>query len=63
MTPVLTDRETEVAQLVVQGLSSPQVADQLYLSPRTVGRHLERIYKKLGISSRGELAELFESLD
>ena len=63
MTPVLTDRETEVAQLVAEGLSSPQVADQLYLSPRTVGRHLERIYKKLGISSRGELAELVESLN
>lgn len=58
MTPILSQREVEVAELVSKGLSNPAVAEQLYLSTRTVGRHLERIYRKLGISARDELASL-----
>lgn len=49
---VLSRRETEVLQLVAQGLSDRQVAEQLYISPRTVGQHLRSIYRKLGVSSR-----------
>ena len=61
--PVLTEREVEVAELIAKGLSNPQAAEGLYLSGRTVGRHLERIYRKLGISGRGELTELLESAE
>lgn len=63
MEPVLTKREVEVAELVAKGLSNPEAAEELYLSGRTVGRHLERIYRKLGISSRGELTQLLESTE
>jgi predicted ATPase/DNA-binding CsgD family transcriptional regulator len=48
----LSARELEVLKLVAEGLSDSQVAQRLYLSPRTVGHHLRRIYRKLGVNSR-----------
>ena len=47
----LSAREVEVLVLVAEGLTNPQVADRLYLSPRTVGQHLRSIYRKLGVPS------------
>ena len=49
----LTTREVEVLQLVAQGLTNTQVAEQLVVSPRTVNFHLTSIYSKLQVSSRG----------
>ena len=48
----LSAREVEVLRLVAQGLTNPQVAAHLFLSPRTVGQHLSSIYHKLGVPSR-----------
>jgi DNA-binding CsgD family transcriptional regulator len=48
----LTSREAEVLRLVAEGLTNAQVADRLSLSPRTVDRHLNAIYTKLGVGSR-----------
>jgi HD-GYP domain-containing protein (c-di-GMP phosphodiesterase class II)/DNA-binding CsgD family transcriptional regulator len=48
----LTDREVEVLQLLATGLSNKQIARRLTLSPKTVGRHVEHIYAKLGVSTR-----------
>jgi predicted ATPase/DNA-binding CsgD family transcriptional regulator len=48
----LTPREVEVLGLVAEGLTNPQVAQKLFLSPRTVQRHLNSVYRKLGVSSR-----------
>jgi predicted ATPase/class 3 adenylate cyclase/DNA-binding NarL/FixJ family response regulator len=48
----LTAREVEVLCLVAQGLTDPQVAEQLVLSPRTINAHLASIYGKLGVNSR-----------
>lgn len=48
----LTDREVEVLQLLAGGLSNKQIAVRLTLSPKTVGRHIEHIYAKLGVSTR-----------
>jgi DNA-binding CsgD family transcriptional regulator len=53
---VLSSRETEVAELVAQGLSNAAVAQRLFLSPRTITTHLDHIYRRLGLSSRAELA-------
>jgi predicted ATPase/DNA-binding CsgD family transcriptional regulator len=53
----LTGRELEVLRLVANGLTDPQVADRLYLSPRTVGFHLRSIYRKLGVPSRAAAAK------
>jgi DNA-binding CsgD family transcriptional regulator/tetratricopeptide (TPR) repeat protein len=51
----LSLREKEVAQLVAQGLSNAEVAERLFISSRTVGTHLEHIYRRLGLRSRSEL--------
>ena len=48
----LTSREVEVLGLVAEGLTNVQVAQRLFLSPRTVDTHLSSIYHKLGVSSR-----------
>jgi predicted ATPase/DNA-binding CsgD family transcriptional regulator len=53
---VLSERETEILALVAEGLTNPQVAQRLYLSPRTVGQHLRSVYRKLGVSSRAAAA-------
>ncbi|WP_439658467.1 LuxR C-terminal-related transcriptional regulator [Lentzea sp. HUAS TT2] len=55
---VLTPREQEIAVLAV-GSSSPDIARRLRLSVRTVDNHLSRVYGKLGVSGRIELATLF----
>jgi DNA-binding NarL/FixJ family response regulator len=54
----LTQRETEVARLAGRGLSDREIADDLVLSIRTVQSHLASAYRKLGITSRNELASL-----
>ena len=51
----LTAQELQIAQLAARGLSNREIGQQLFVSHRTVGTHLYRIYPKLGISSRGEL--------
>lgn len=48
----LTKREVEVLQLVIEGKSSKEVADELYVSKRTVDFHLANIYSKLSVSNR-----------
>jgi DNA-binding CsgD family transcriptional regulator len=54
----LTDSERTVAELVGQGLSNRQTGRRLFMSPHTVDYHLRRVYRKLGIHSRVELARL-----
>jgi DNA-binding CsgD family transcriptional regulator len=56
--PWLTAREHEVAALAAGGLTSRAIAEHLVVSPRTVESHLYRIYAKLGVSDRGQLAEV-----
>jgi DNA-binding CsgD family transcriptional regulator len=51
----LTARETQIAQLAGDGLSNPQIAAQLFMSPRTVEYHLHKVFTKLAISSRNQL--------
>jgi len=51
----LTAQELQIAHLAAEGLSNREIGQQLYLSHRTIGTHLYRIYPKLGISGRGEL--------
>jgi DNA-binding NarL/FixJ family response regulator len=52
----LTNREREIALLAADGLPSRVIAERLYLSVRTIDNHLARIYTKLGVTSRSELA-------
>jgi DNA-binding NarL/FixJ family response regulator len=52
----LTRREKEVAALITQGLSNRSIAEELYVSERTVEVHVRRILKKLGLRSRTQIA-------
>jgi LuxR family transcriptional regulator, positive regulator of biofilm formation len=54
----ITDRQQEIIACICQGLSDKQIAERLALSPHTVGAHLNRIYCKLGVTSRSKLIAL-----
>ncbi|GAB20786.1 putative LuxR family transcriptional regulator [Gordonia effusa NBRC 100432] len=52
----LTDREVQVLVLLVRGSSNRDIAEQLHITRRTVGSHVEHIYTKIGVSTRGAAA-------
>jgi DNA-binding NarL/FixJ family response regulator len=53
----LTAQELQIAQLAAEGLSNRQIAERLFLSPRTIGGHLYRIFPKLEITARAQLRD------
>ncbi|MDP2712401.1 MAG: helix-turn-helix transcriptional regulator, partial [Solirubrobacteraceae bacterium] len=57
----LTARERRIALLAAAGRSNREIAEELYLVPRTVEGHLSSAYRKLGIGSRAELASALRS--
>jgi HD-GYP domain-containing protein (c-di-GMP phosphodiesterase class II) len=52
----LSEREVEVLRLMVRGLTNKQIAARLYVSPKTVGHHVQHIYTKIGVTSRAGAA-------
>jgi DNA-binding NarL/FixJ family response regulator len=54
----LTRRELEVMSLLVEGLSQSEIAGKLFISPKTVGKHIEHILSKLGVRNRAQAAAL-----
>jgi DNA-binding CsgD family transcriptional regulator len=59
----LTPQELQIAQMAAAGLSNREIADRLFLSHRTVGAHLYRVFPKLGVVSRSELARALGSIE
>ncbi len=59
----LTEREDQVARLVVDRKTNPQIAAELFLSQKTVETHLRNIFRKLDVASRVELARAVERAD
>lgn len=59
---VLTPQERQIAALAATGLTNKQIAERLFLSHRTVGAHLHRLFPKLGITSRAALRGALQDL-
>jgi DNA-binding CsgD family transcriptional regulator len=57
----LTTHEAQIARRARDGLSNPEIGAQLFISPRTVEYHLSKVYAKLGITSRNQLADALPS--
>lgn len=55
----LSERETDVMRLIVQGRSNGEIAAKLFLAEKTVKNHVNRIYAKLGVTSRGAAIALW----
>ncbi|MEU5182063.1 LuxR family transcriptional regulator [Streptomyces longwoodensis] len=58
----LTPQELEIAQLAAEGLTNRDIGARLYLSPRTIGFHLHKIFPKLGITGRVQLRDVLGRL-
>ncbi len=56
----LSERELEVARLIVDRKTNPQIAAALFLSQKTVESHIRNMFRKLAVSSRVELARAVE---
>jgi DNA-binding NarL/FixJ family response regulator len=59
----LTDREHAIARLIAEGASNPEIAQQLFLSRKTVERHVSNVLKKAGARNRAELAARVAELE
>ncbi|MEV0616571.1 LuxR family transcriptional regulator [Nonomuraea sp. NPDC050404] len=59
----LSPQELQIARLAADGLSNREIGERLHLSPRTIGSHLYRIFPKLGITTRTQLASCLERPD
>jgi DNA-binding CsgD family transcriptional regulator len=59
----LTPQELQIARLVAEGLPNREIGQRLYLSPRTIGSHLYRIFPKLGVTARSQLAGKLDLID
>lgn len=57
----LTERQLEVMALISEGLTNPEIADRLFVSPRTVDHHVSAILNKLGVGTRQEATQAFSS--
>jgi DNA-binding CsgD family transcriptional regulator len=52
----LTRREVDVLRLAARGLTTREIADRLYISPKTADHHIQHIYGKIGVSTRAAAA-------
>jgi DNA-binding CsgD family transcriptional regulator len=59
----LTAQELQIAQLAAEGLSNREIGERLFLSHRTIGSHLYRIFPKLGITARAQLRDVLPSTE
>jgi DNA-binding NarL/FixJ family response regulator len=59
----LTPQEARIAMLAAQGLTNPVIAEQMFISSATVEYHLWKVYRKLGIKSRTQIANKLDRAD
>ncbi len=59
----LTAQQEQIVRLAAAGLTNREIGERLFLSPRTVGSHLYRLFPQLGVTNRTQLADLVTALD
>jgi DNA-binding CsgD family transcriptional regulator len=59
----LSAQEMQIAEMAAQGLTNREIGQRLFISHRTVGAHLYRIFPRLGVTGRGKLAAALAALD
>lgn len=57
----ITEKQSEIIELIVEGLTYKQIAEKLLISPKTVDNHIQNIYKKLNVNSKIQLSNLVKS--
>jgi DNA-binding CsgD family transcriptional regulator len=56
VTVTRANREVDVLRLAAQGLTTAEIAARLYISPKTADHHIQHVYTKIGVSTRGASA-------
>ncbi len=56
----LSPQQQQIVRLAARGLTNREIGESLFLSPRTVGSHLYRVFPKLGITARSQLRDVIE---
>lgn len=56
----LSPQQQQIVRLAAHGLTNREIGERLFLSPRTVGSHLYRVFPKLGITARAQLRDLLD---
>jgi DNA-binding CsgD family transcriptional regulator len=59
----LTERELEIARLIVDRRTNPEIAGELFLSPKTVETHIRNMFRKLDVGSRVDIARAIEEAE
>lgn len=57
----ITEKQTEIIELIIQGLTYKEIAEKLFISPKTVDNHVQNIYKKLNINNKMQLSHFVRS--
>ena len=62
-TGTLTAQQEQIVRLAARGLTNREIGEKLFLSPRTVGSHLYRLFPQLGVTHRAQLGDVVTTLD
>ena len=57
----ITDKQSEIIELIIEGVTYKQIAEKLFISPKTVDNHVQNIYKKLNVNSKMQLSHFVRS--
>ncbi|SHJ12642.1 regulatory protein, luxR family [Clostridium cavendishii DSM 21758] len=57
----ITEKQSEIIELILEGVTYKQIAEKLFISPKTVDNHIQNIYKKLNVNSKMQLSHLIRS--
>lgn len=57
----ITEKQIEIIELVIEGITYKQIAEKLFISPKTVDNHMQNIYKKLNVNSKMQLSHFVRS--